>query len=120
MLLIALLLVPVATAAASFFARRRAAMEALNVAGFGVVFLVAVALAARVLAAGTVSLANGFFYADALSALVVLLTASVALVCSTYSIGYLRDDQQSGALGDDASGKEQMAQLRMYYTLTPL
>ncbi len=118
--MLALLLVPVATAAASFFARRRAAMEALNLAGFGVVFLVAVALAARVLAAGTVSLANGFFYADALSALVVLLTASVALVCSTYSIGYLRDDQQSGALGDDASGKEQMAQLRMYYTLTPL
>jgi hydrogenase-4 component F len=113
------LLVPIVTAVASFLARRRAAMEAVNLAGFAAVFLVAVALAARVLAAGTVSLANGFFYADALSALVVLLTASVALVCSTYSIGYLRDDQQSGALGDDASG-EQIAQLRMYYTLTPL
>ncbi len=36
----------------------------------------------------------------------------------TYSIGYLRDDQQSGALGDE--DKEQLAQLRMYYTLTPL
>jgi len=120
MLLVALLLVPVATAVASFFARRRTAMEVANLVGFGAVFLIAVALAARVLAAGTVSLANGFFYADALSALVILLTASVALVCSTYSIGYLRDDQQSGALGDDASGKEQMAQLRMYYTLTPL
>jgi hydrogenase-4 component F len=119
MLLVALLLVPIATAAASFIARRRAAMEVANLVGFGAVFLIAVALAARVLAAGTVSLANGFFYADALSALVILLTASVALVCSTYSIGYLRDDQQSGALGDDASG-EQIAQLRMYYTLTPL
>jgi hydrogenase-4 component F len=119
MLLVALLLVPIATAAASFIARRRAAMESANLVGFGAVFLIAVALAARVLAAGTVSLANGFFYADALSALVILLTASVALVCSTYSIGYLRDDQQSGALGDDASG-EQIAQLRMYYTLTPL
>ena len=101
MLLVALLLVPIATAVASFFARRRAAMEAANLAGFGVVFLIAVALAAQVLAAGTVSLANGFFYADALSALVILLTASVALVCATYSIGYLRDDQQSGELGDD-------------------
>ena len=119
MLLIALMLVPIVTAVASFLARRRAAMEAVNLAGFAAVFLVAVALAARVLAAGTVSLANGFFYADALSALVILLTASVALVCSTYSIGYLRDDQQSGALGDDASG-EQIAQLRMFYTLTPL
>ena len=120
MLLVALLLVPVATAVASFFARRRTAMEVANLVGFGAVFLIAVALAARVLATGTVSLANGVFYADALSALVILLTASVALVCSTYSIGYLRDDQKSGALGDDASGKEQMAQLRMYYTLTPL
>ena len=120
MLLVALLLVPVATAAASFFVRRRAAMEAINLAGFVAVFLVAVALAARVLAAGTVSLGNGFFYADSLSALVILLTASVALVCSTYSIGYLRDDQHSGAPGDDASGMEQIAQLRMYYTLTPL
>jgi hydrogenase-4 component F len=119
MLLVALLLVPIATAAASFLARRRAAMEVVNLVGFGAVFLMAVALAARVLAAGTVSLANGFFYADALSALVILLTSSVALVCSTYSIGYLRDDQQSGALGDDTSG-EQIAQLRMYYTLTPL
>ena len=120
MLLIALLLIPVATAAASFFVRRRAAMEAANVVGFGIVFLAAVALAGQVLARGTVSLANGFFYADALSALVILLTASVALVCSTYSIGYLRDDQQSGALGDDASGTEQLARMRMYYTLTPL
>jgi hydrogenase-4 component F len=120
MLLLALLLVPVATAAASFFVRRRTAMESVNLAGFGVVFLVAVGLAGQVLAAGTVSLWNGFFYADSLSALVILLTASVALVCSTYSIGYLRDDQDSGALGDDPSGIAQITQLRMYYTLTPL
>jgi hydrogenase-4 component F len=120
MLLVAMLLVPIATAAGAFLVRRRAAMEAVNLAGFGAIFLIAIALAAKVLADGTVSLANGFFYADSLSALVILLTASVALVCSTYSIGYLRDDQQSGALGDDPSGMEQIAQLRMYYTLTPL
>jgi hydrogenase-4 component F len=112
------LLIPVATAAASFFVRRRKEMEAANLAGFGLVFLIAIALAAQVLARGTVSLAKGFFYADALSALVILLTALVALVCATYSIGYLRDDQQSGELGDE--DKEQLAQLRMYYTLTPL
>ncbi|MGC9158391.1 MAG: proton-conducting transporter membrane subunit [Terracidiphilus sp.] len=120
MLLIALLLIPVATAAASYFAGRRAAMEAVNLAGFGAVFVAAVALGKQVLASGTVSLGNGFFYADALSALIILLTASVALICAAYSIGYLRDDQQSGALGEDTSGREQIAQLRMYYTLTPL
>lgn len=120
MLLIVLLLIPAATAVASFFARRRPAMEAVNLAGFSGVFLAAVILAAVVLAHGTVSMGNGFFYADSLSALVILLTASVALVCSTYSVGYLRDDQRSGALGDGASQAEQIAQLRMFYTLTPL
>jgi hydrogenase-4 component F len=118
MLLLALLLIPVATAATSYFARRREEMERFNLAGFGLVSLIAVVLAGQVLAHGTVSLANGFFYADALSALVILLTALVALVCATYSIGYLRADQQSGELGDE--GKEQLAQLRMYYSLTPL
>ena len=108
MLLLALLLIPAATAAASYFARRREEMERINLAGFGLGLLIAIALAAQVLARGTVSLATGFFYADALSALVILLTALVALVCATYSIGYLRDDEQSGALGDDTSGKEQL------------
>ena len=120
MLLIALLLVPLATAAVAFAARRRAAMEWANVAGFGIVFLIALVVAAEVLHAGSVSLANGFFYADALSALVILLTASVTLVCATYAVGYLRDDERSGALGDDETGAEQLRQLRMYYTLTPL
>jgi hydrogenase-4 component F len=120
MLLLALLLIPVATAATSFFVRQRKEMEVANLVGFGLVFLIAIALAAQVLTRRTVSLANSFFYADALSALVILLTALVALVCATYSVGYLREDQQSGELGDDPSGKEQLAQLRMYYTLTPL
>ena len=120
MLLIALLLVPIVTAALSYFARRRAAMELVNLVGFSAFFLLALALAAQVLAAGTVTLANGFFYADALSALVIVLTAGVSLLCATYAIGYLRDDQQSGALGDEPDGEESIARLRKYYTLTPL
>ncbi len=118
MLLIALLLITLATAAASYFARRRELMERINLSGFGLTFMISMALAAHVLARGTVSMANGFFYADALSALVILLTALVAMVCATYSIGYLRDDQQSGELGEKP--EEQFAQLRMYSTLTPL
>src|SRR5664280_2818098 len=120
MLLIALLLIPIVTAALSYFARRRAAMELVNLVGFSAFFLLALALAAQVLAAGTVTLANGFFYADALSALVIVLTAGVSLLCATYAIGYLRDDQQSGALGDEPDGEESIARLRKYYTLTPL
>jgi hydrogenase-4 component F len=120
MLLIALLLVPVITAALSFYARRRAAMEIANFVGFAVLFLLALVLAAKVLVQGTVSLANGFFYADALSALVILLTAGVSLLCAAYSVGYLRDDQQSGVLDEDVNGAKSIARLRVYYTLTPL
>ena len=119
MLIVALLLIPIAAAAASFLARGRALMERANLAASVATFSVAVALGGRVLASGAISLGNGFFFADSLSALVILLTAAVSLVCSTYSIGYLRDDQNSGALGNDEDGREQLRQLRMYYSLTP-
>ena len=61
---------------------------------------------------GTVSLWNGFLYADHLSALVCLLTASVALVCSAYAVGYLRDDERAASTTTPLRSK--------YYTLTPL
>ena len=116
MLLIALLLVPVATAVLAALSRRRPLMEAVNLAGFALTFLLALALGAAVLGSGPVSLWDGFLYADSLSALVILLTAFVAVLCSVYAVGYLRDDQRSGALGDDAA----ITKLRKYYTLTPL
>src|ERR1017187_5500255 len=116
MILIALLLVPVATAVLAALSRRRPAMEAVNLAGFALTFLLALALGAAVLGSGPVSLWDGFLYADALSALVILLTAFVAVLCSVYAVGYLRDDERSGALGDDAA----ITKLRKYYTLTPL
>lgn len=115
MILLALLLIPPAAGIVSAFARTRRAMEAANLAGFGLTFLVALVLGAQVLEGGPVSLWDGFLYADHLSALVCLLTASVALVCSVYAVGYLREDEQSGVFEEDARGK-----LRRYYVLTPL
>ena len=98
----ALLAIPSAAAGAlSFAARGRAAMEAVNLTAFGCVFCWRCRCGGEVLRAGTVSLWNGFLYADALSALVILLTASVALVCSVYAVGYLREDERSGALEAD-------------------
>ncbi len=115
MILLILLLVPAATVVASLLARRRALMEAVNLAGFAATFALAIVLAAQVLSGGPVSLFDGFLYADHLSALVILLTASVALLCSGYAIGYLRDDERSGALNSTSRSK-----LRKYYALTPL
>ncbi|MFB3776470.1 MAG: proton-conducting transporter membrane subunit [Bryobacteraceae bacterium] len=117
MTLAALLLVPLAAGAFSFVAAKRRWMEAINLVCFTGVFLLALLLGYQVLAGGPVSLWNGFLYADQLSALVILLTASVALPCAVYAVGYLRSDERSGALseaGDAAS------QLRRYYSLTPL
>src|ERR1039458_4690419 len=116
MILIALLLVPVVTAVLAALSRRRPAMEAVGLGAGGLPFLLALALGAAVLRSGPVSLWEGFLYADALSALVILLTAFIAVLCSVYAVGYLRDDERSGALGDDAA----ITKLRKYYTLTPL
>jgi hydrogenase-4 component F len=110
MTLALLLAVPLLACALSAVARRRAVLEAINVAAFALTFLLAIAVASQVLSSGSISLWDGFLYADALSALVILLNASVALVCSVYAVGYLREDERSGA----------GAKLFMYYSLTPL
>ena len=77
MILAALLLVPLAAGLLSYLARRRAAMEAINLISSAATFVLALVLGSQVLAGGPVSLWNGFLYADHLSALVILLTASV-------------------------------------------
>ncbi|MEO8596714.1 MAG: hydrogenase 4 subunit F [Candidatus Solibacter sp.] len=120
MILALLLTVPLAACAVSVVSRRRSVLEAVNVAAFALTFLVSVAVAAQVLRSGAISLWNGFFYADALSALVILLNSSVALVCSVYAVGYLREDERSGALDGEAGSHGAAAKLRMYYSLTPL
>jgi hydrogenase-4 component F len=117
MLLLLLLLAPLAGGVLSAIVRSHRVMETVNVASFGLTFAIAVALAARVLAEGTVSLWGGFLYADALSALVCVLTASVAFVCSIYAVGYLREDERNGLFEEN---KTSVSHLRRYYSLTPL
>jgi len=109
MILLMLLLVPLAAGVYSALTRVPRLMEIANLAAFAVTFGLALALAGQVLTAGSVSLWGGFLYADSLSALVCLLTASVTLVCSSYAIGYLREEEDQSA-----------SQFRKYYSLTPL
>ena len=120
MILALLLALPLSACVVSAVTRRRTFLEAINLAAFALTFLLAIAVAARVLASGPISLWNGFLYADALSALVILLNASVALVCSVYAVGYLREDERSGALDGEDGGDGAAAKLRRYYSLTPL
>src|SRR5476649_1710037 len=135
MILAFLLAVPLAACAACAVSRRRPVLEAVNVSAFALTFLLALAVAAQVLRSGAISLWNGFLYADSLSALVILLNALAALACSVYAVGYLREDERSGALDDDAGGNTGVSntgvsntgvsntggfKLRKYYALTPL
>ncbi len=122
MILLGLLIVPLAAGPLAFLLRRRRVMEVINLAAFAILLGMAAVLVAQVLRNGSVSLWNGFFYADALSALVVLLSAFVALVCSVYAVGYFRHDESSGVLqeAEEVGGRFGVQKLREYYTLTPL
>ena len=93
MILFWLLLVPAVAGPLAFFSRRRGAMEAINLAAFAVVLGLAVALAVPALWHGPVSVWDQILYADALSALIVLLTAFVALTCTIYAVHYFRHDE---------------------------
>src|SRR5438552_9156053 len=112
MLLTLLVLVPLLTGLACWPLRKRAVLERLNLLAFGIVAVLAAWLGAEVLARGTVEAFGGFLRVDALSALVVCLTAFVALACGVYAIGYLREDERAG--------KVNARLLHRYYVLTPI
>src|SRR5260370_16359895 len=122
MTLVWLLIIPLIAGPLAFFLRRRPTMEVANLAAFSVELGLAVALAAQVLRSGPVSLWDGFLYADALSALVVLLSAFVALVCSIYAVGYFRHEERSGVLqeAEEVGGRFAVDKLRENYALMPL
>jgi hydrogenase-4 component F len=112
MLLPAVLALPLGAALASSLARRRAVLEAVNLTAFAGTLLLAAGIGLAVLAEGPLTVWNGFLYADALSALVVFLTAFVALLCGIYAVGYLRQDEREETVT--------FYKLRKYYVLTPV
>lgn len=120
MLLFLLLLIPLVAAAGSFLARRRAVMEASNLAAAGLTFVLSVLLARATAGSKYVAQWDDLLYADALSSLVVLLVAFVYLACAVYAIGYFRDDEKNQAFEEDLLGTVLIGKLRKYYALTPL
>jgi hydrogenase-4 component F len=120
MMILLLLSIPLLAFGLTAMMRTRQWMEAIHLASATGAFVAAMCLAWEVLQQGTVSIGNGFLYADALSALVALLTAFVYLVCAPYSIGYLRREEADHLLASDREESGALPKLRMYYTLTPL
>lgn len=112
MTLTLLLLVPLMAGLLSLCLSSRLAWERLNLLAFAIVALLSLLLGFDVARYGKVSALNGFLRADSLSALVIALTAFVALVCAIYAVGYFRRELREGRVAE--------AHLRRYYVLTPL
>lgn len=112
MTLILLLIVPLFAGLLCLGTTSRASWERINLISSGLVAGLAFWIALQVGRAGKISALDGFLQADALSAIVVCLTAFVGLVCSIYAIGYFRYDLGRGQITEK--------QLRRYYVLTPL
>lgn len=112
MILILLLLAPLVEAAACGLSFSRQWMERVSLISAAVNLILAVMLVRAVARVQPVSAFGGFLYADALSALVVVLTAFVAFVCAIYAVGYFRTDFEKQIIT--------VGRLKEYYTLTPL
>jgi hydrogenase-4 component F len=112
MMLMLLLLAPCLAALLCLVVRSPAWWERINLLAAVIVAGLAGLVAHDVLRDGKVTALNGFLQADALSALVIVLTAFVALVCAVYAVGYFRHDRSEGRITE--------AQLRRYYVLSPL
>src|SRR5438034_720320 len=107
-----LVLVPLLSGLVCWPLRERAVVEWLNLLAFAIVAVLAAFLAAEVLARGTVEAYGEFLRVDARSALVVCLTAFVALACGIYAVGYLREEERAGKINARL--------LHRYYVLTPI
>lgn len=112
MSLVLLLLVPFVAGLLCLLTDSQRWWERLNLAAFAIVAALAAWIGMEVGRLGKVTALNGFLQADALSALVIGLTAFVALVCSIYAVGYFRRDRSSQRITEN--------QLRHYYVLTPI
>src|SRR5437870_13324128 len=95
MLLAALVLLPLIAALLCLVAPRRSWLELLTVGDAILVCGLAVATAAEVMAHGYLQGLGRWLYADALSALTVLIIAFVGATAALYSIGYLRENMKA-------------------------
>lgn len=107
-----LLLVPLVASLVCLACRRPRFWEGANLVAAVAVAGLAGRLGWEVLQRGTVTAWSGLLYADALSALVILLIAFVFLACTVYAVGYFREDERRKRVSP--------RQLRYYYVLTPL
>jgi len=79
---------------------KRRALEIITAASSGLTFLSAFWLVSVVMAASPLITPNGWWYADGLSAYIIIIVSGSAFVVALYSIGYLRRQIGSGKVDD--------------------
>jgi hydrogenase-4 component F len=95
-LLLATLAAPFATAGVGALPGPRRTREAALVLGLAATFVLALATAGRFLSGETPAAFSGALRIDALSALVLVLTAFVGLLSGLYCVGYLERNERTG------------------------
>jgi hydrogenase-4 component F len=105
-------MVPLLAGLSCLVIRTRTGWERMNLLAFAACGVMSGLVMAHVVRDGRISAWHGFLQGDALSALVIGLTAFVALVCSIYAVGFFRREESDGRINE--------SQLRRYYVLTPI
>jgi hydrogenase-4 component F len=111
-LLTPILLIPLATALLCLLVRSQRVMGWLNPLAFAATLALGIRLLHEVLARNVVTEGNEFFYADALSAWMVLLISTVSLGSTLYAGRYFRRDLAAGTV---TAGR-----VKEFFVLTPL
>jgi hydrogenase-4 component F len=114
--LIVLLATPLVAAALCWAVPRPHWLEGVSLLSGALSLIWAGWIAAALRAGGHLQGLANWLYADALSAVSVLIIAFVGFTATIYSVGYLREDVRAGEIIEgDAAGR-----LRTYYTLLNL
>src|SRR5579885_2227070 len=113
MILTALVLVPLLASGACFLLPSRRWLELVTVISALLVLVCAILAAGQVMANGHLAELADWLYADALSALTLLIIAFVSCLSVLYSIGYLREDMRE----QNVTQGNGLRQGRRYYLL---
>lgn len=99
MSLLILLGVPLFAALALAFIGDRKLAPEVNIAGSAATFAASVQLALQVSARGPILAANNFFFVDAFSVYLTVLTSFVSMTTAVFSRRYMRREREHGRLG---------------------
>src|SRR5574338_598781 len=95
---LALLLTPVISGVLVTFLRKKRAIEMITTTSMGLILAQCLFLVSEISSKKAISAFDGFFYADAVSAFIVLPIAGVGFVTSLYSINYIGRQYDTGIL----------------------